>query len=175
MITIDANAMSMVKVTGLEPGELFVFSGGIGDFIAVVVENHEKRSMSWLRLTGNDRFFLNYLDGNNLRVHAPDVLRLGLHWKDLQLQMDETRIKRTSVVPDIGCLLLAEQPYIVSKFQVFDGRDVDDAFGISLREIAREHVGRGGYCCEHWRLVRARQGLPPELIAEFGSNDAPER
>jgi len=116
MLAVQPDAISMVRVTSLPPGELFIVSGGGGDFVAVAVENEEQRYMSWLRLTGENRFLLDRLEGGSYRAHATNVLRLGLRWSDLQLRMDETRIKRIDVVPVVGCLLVAELPSIVAKF-----------------------------------------------------------
>jgi hypothetical protein len=167
MLTIQPDAISMVRITSLQPGELFIVSGGGGDFVAVAVENEEQRYMSWLRLTGENRFLLDRLEGGSYRAHAANVLRLGLHWSDLQLRMDETRIKRIGVVPVVGCLLVAEVPSIVTKFWASDDRDEDDAFGVSLKNISREYVSHGGYCCDKGQLVLVPQGLPPAVVAEF--------
>jgi hypothetical protein len=167
MMTINASALAVVQVTTLKPGDLFSVSGGGGDFIAAVVENDERRYMSWLRLTGKNRFLLDNIGDGNFRTHAPKVLRLGLHWRDLQLRVDEARIRRISVVPDVGCLLVADQPQIIAKFWTPDDRDEEDAFGISLGDISREHASQGGYCCDKWQLIAAPKGLPPEIVAEF--------
>jgi hypothetical protein len=139
-------------------------------FVAVVVENVDNEnhhSMSWMRLTGKNRFLLDSLQGGGYRAHVANVLRLGLHWNNLQLRVDETRIKRTGVVPGVGYLLVAEQPSIVTTFWPPDDHNEGDAFGISLGNISREHASQGGYCCDKWQLVDVPEGLPPEVIAEF--------
>lgn len=169
MITIDKKVACTVPLTSLERGELFAISGG-GDYIAVVVESDPQRYISWLHLTGNKRWLLNDLQGVGFHSHAPSVLRLGIGWNDVQLQMDEACIARTSVVPAVGCLLVADKPSIVTKLWTPDGRDDGYTYAVSLQDLSRHHAEPSGYCCERWRLVHVPQGLPPELIAEFGAD-----
>lgn len=167
MITCNIDDLSIVKMTKLQPGELFAHSGGSGNFAGVVIENDDERFMSWMCLTGNNRFHLQCLEGGVARAHSPNVLRLGIHWNELRVQIDETRVERIGVVPDVGCLLVVDQPRIVTKYWAPDDRDEVDAYGISLRDLSRQHVSQGGYCCAKWRLVYVPKGLPPEVIAEF--------
>lgn len=173
MITIDTKVACTVPVTSLEQGELFAISGGGDDYVAVVVEKDDhQRYISWLRLTGNKPCLLNDLRDIGFHSHAPSVLRLGIAWNDLQLQIDEACIERTRDVPAVGCLLVADKPSIVTKLWMPDGRDDGYTYAVSMQNLSRERAEQGGYCCERWRLVHVLQGLPPELITEFGASDA---
>jgi len=167
MLTIQPDALSVAPLSAVQPGELVAVSGGTGDFVAVVVDRHEHHFMSWLQLTGANRFKAIAFEGVGV-VHAPKVLRLGLNWNDLQFRVDETRIKRTGVPPGLGCLLVAEPPCIVTKWGLGE-HGGGDAFGISLRNLSREHTVHGGFYCDKWQLIHVPNGLPPETITEFDS------
>jgi hypothetical protein len=170
MLTIQPSALSMVRLTALEPGDLFQYSGSHGDYIAMLVENEAQQYASWLRLTGDQQFRMEDVGhgGAFHYVHAPKVLRLGIRCGDLRVRIDQARLVPAAAgTLQVGALLIQEHPRIVTRFG--DGElDEMDAYGVSLADLSRESVyARGGYVCDKWQLVHVRQDSPPELIAEF--------
>jgi len=168
MLTIQFDDFSEVRLATLKAGELFAYSGSEGDSIGVVAENMDREYLIWLQLTGKNRFLLRSLQGINVGLSAPRVLRLGIQWADLKLQIDEKAIKRAGIDPGIGCLLVdGHHPRIVTKFQQSNEAALDDIWAISLRDWSRDRVGNGNYYCNSWRLIRVQDGTPPEVVAEF--------
>lgn len=167
MLTIQFDGLSEVRLSTLKAGELFAYSGSEGDSIGVIAENKDRDYLIWLQLTGKNRFLLRGLQGINVGLSAPRVLRLGIKWADLKLQIDEQTIKRAGMDPGIGCLLVDDHPRIVTKFQQSNDADLNDIWAISLRDWSRDRVGNGNYYCNSWRLIRMQDGAPPEVVAEF--------
>lgn len=168
MITCSANALSVVKITSLQPGDLFAYAGSQGRFTGVVVENEEGHYFSWMHLTGDHRFLMDDLgQGSRDYSQAHKVLNLSLRWDKLQLQIDQISISRTSDV-SIGSLIVDDDAQIVTAFRASNDGDIDERFGILLRNLEREPMpASSAYACTKWRLVHVPPELPPEVIAEF--------
>jgi len=168
MLTCNASELSVVKITSLQPGDLFAYAGSGGSFIAVAVENDERQYFSWMRLTGDHPFFMEDLGQGSLAyAQGHKVLNLALRWDQLQVQVDPTSISRAADIPT-GGLVVGQDAQIVTAFRNSSDDDIQERFGVSLRNLERQPMSASSaYACTSWRMVYVASGLPPEVIAEF--------
>ena len=168
MLTRNAVELSVVKVTTLQPGDLFVYVGSGGRFTAVVVENEEGHYFSWMRLTGDHSFFMEDLgQGTRAYSHAPKVLNVSLRWDKLQVQIDPASV---SLAADalVGSLIIEDDVQIATAFKTRDDDDLDERFGVLVRNLDRQSMSASSaYMCAKWQLIYVPPELPPEVVAEF--------
>jgi hypothetical protein len=173
MLTCNTSELSVVKITSLQPGDLFAYAGSDGRFTGVVVENEEGQYLSWMRLTGDHSFLMEELgQGPRAYGHAHKVLNLSLRWDTLQVQIDQTSITRTTNAP-IGSLVVDDDAQIASDFMPSNEGGENEFFGVALRNLERRSLPTSSaYVCPKWRLIHVSPGLPPEVIAEFSPAEA---
>jgi len=173
MLTCNASELSVVKITSLQPGDLFAYAGSGGSFIAVVVENEDGQYFSWMRLTGEHQFLMEDLgQGSRDYGQAHKVMNLALRWDHLQVQIDQTSISR-AVEVSIGSLIVGDDAQIATAFRNSSDSDIDERFGVSLRNLERQSMcATSAYACTKWRMVYAPPGLPLEIVAEFSPTRA---
>jgi hypothetical protein len=173
MTTCNPQEVSTVNVSSLSPGDLFVFSGSNGKFMAMVVENDDQgRFLSWLHLTGPHAFEMDCINGGGGSGRGFSVLRVPLNLRDLRLQIELSGVSRTAEHA-VGCLSVGEHPRIVTAFMSHDGSGRDaDLWGVSLRDLSRDRLSPS-YDCDEWRLVNVIDGQPAEIVASFSGGERP--
>lgn len=176
MLTIQPSSLSLVKLTKLSRGDFFIrHAGKRRSDIGIVIQNTPQQHASWLRLTGPQQFRMEDTGetGSVFYDLAPMVMRLGIQRDDLRVQIDQTRVTPAeSGTLRVGCLLIREQPCIVTSRG--DGDVKQDEFsGVSLKDWSHVSVDvPDAYVCTKWRLIHVPPGLPPEVIAEFSPTSA---
>lgn len=173
MLTCNASELSVVKITQLQPGDLFAYAGSQGRFTGVVIENEEGQYLSWMRLTGDHPFLMEDLDqGPRAYNQAPKILNLSLRWDKLQMQIDQTSIARAADV-SIGSLVFEDDAQIATAFRNSNDNDLDERFVVLVRNLERKHMPSStAYVCTKWRLIHVPPGLPPDVVAEFSPPEA---
>lgn len=170
MLTIQPNALSVVRLTALQPGDLFQYSGSHGNYTAMLVQNDGARYASWLRLTGKHPFRSEDTgrSGTLEYAQAPKVLRLGMNRDDLRVQVDQTKVKRAAAgTLQIGQLLIQDKLRIVT-FSGDGDADQEELSGVALDDLSHDSVdANGGFVCDKWQLIHVPRELPPEIIAQF--------
>ena len=175
MITCNPHEISIVNITSLSPGDLFTYAEAERKFTAVVVDHtNEPRFISWLHLTGAQRFMMEGLHGPCSDVRDGKVLRLAMRLGALRLQIAESGISHKAQ-STIGALFIDEHPRIVTAFLAGDDSDQEaDLWALSLHDLSRRRLGHG-YACDEWRLLNVLAGQPPEVIASFSGGAEIER